>query len=119
LQFATYGGTFTGKAAIDVTRPQGGPAISLVLDGHQLDLSALLAAGGVKREVRGGKTEIAIDVALRGDSPHKWMASANGRARAVVGPATLVNTKLDPTLSFDRIVQVVNPFRTASPSTEL
>jgi hypothetical protein len=56
---------------------------------------------------------------MRGDAPHKWMSSANGRARAVVGPATLINTRLDPTLSFDRIVQVVNPFRTASPSTEL
>ena len=119
LQFAAYGGTFAGKTAVDVMRPQGGPAISLVLDGHQLDLSALLAAGGVKRQVRGGKTEIAIDVAMRGDSPHKWMASANGRARAVVGPATLANTKLDPGLSFDRITQVVNPFRTVNPSTEL
>ena len=119
LQFASFGGTFGGKLTIDGARPQGGPAIVLVLEGRQLDLAALLAAGGVKREVRGGKTEIAIDVAMRGDSPHKWMSSANGRARAVVGPATLVNTKLDPGLSFDRIVQVVNPFRTVSASTEL
>ncbi len=119
LQAAAFGGTFAGKLAIDAARAQGGAAITLVLDGQQLDLAALLAAGGVKREVRGGKTEIAIDVAMRGDSPHKWMSSANGRARAVIGPATLVNTKLDPALSFDRIVQVVNPFRTASASTEL
>ena len=119
LQFARYGGTFTGKLAIDMTRPQGGPAITLVLDGHQLDLAALLAAGGVKREVRGGKTEIAIDVAMRGDSPHKWMASANGRARAIVGPASLVNSKLDPGVSFDQIAQLVNPFRTAEGVTEL
>ena len=119
LQFATYGGTFAGKLTVDVTRPQGGPAIALVLDAHQLDLSALLAAGGVKREVRGGKTEIAIDVAMRGDSPHKWMASANGRARAVVGPATLLNTKLDPGVWFDQIAQLTNPFRTVEASTEL
>ena len=119
LQAAAFGGTFAGKLAIDTTRAQGGPAVTLVLDGHQLDLAALLAAGGVKRDVRGGKTDIAIDVAMRGDSAHKWVSSANGRARAVVGPATLVNTKLDPGLSFDQIVQVVNPFRNASPSTEL
>jgi uncharacterized protein involved in outer membrane biogenesis len=119
LQFATYGGTFAGKLAIDVAHPQGGPALTLVLDGHQLDLAALLAAGGVKRDVRGGKTEIAIDVAMRGDSPHKWMASANGRARAVVGPATLANSKLDPGASFDRIAQLVNPFRTVEGATEL
>ena len=119
LQFATYGGSFAGKLAVDVTRPQGGPAVNLVLDGHQLDLAALLAAGGVKREVRGGKTEIAIDLAMRGDSPHKWMASANGRVRAVVGSASLVNSKLDPGVSFDQIAQVVNPFRTVDGATEL
>jgi uncharacterized protein involved in outer membrane biogenesis len=119
LQAATFGGTFSGKLAIDASRAQGGPAIALVLQGHQLDLAALLAAGGVKREVRGGKTEIAVDVATHGDSPHKWMSGVNGRAQAVIGPATLVNTKLDPTLSFDRIAQLVNPFRTVSPSTEL
>jgi len=119
LQFAAYGGTFAGKFTVDMTHPQGGPAIALVLDGHQLDLAALLAAGGIKREVRGGKTEIAIDVAMRGDSPHKWMASANGRARAVVGPATLANTKLDPGVSFEQIAQLVNPFRTVEQSTEL
>jgi hypothetical protein len=49
----------------------------------------------------------------------QWVSSANGRARAVVGPATVPNTKLDAGVSFDQIVQVVNPFRNASPSTEL
>ncbi len=118
LSATAFGGTFAGKVSVDA-KAQGAPVVALVLDAHQLDLDALLAAGGVKRDVRGGKTDIAIDIAMRGDSPHKWAASANGRARAVVGPATLVNTKLDPGLSFDKIVQVVNPFREAQPSTEL
>ncbi len=52
---------------------------------------------------------------MHGDSPRKWMSSVNGRARAVVGPATLVNTKLDPDLAFDRLAQAVNPFRAAEP----
>ncbi|HVN36180.1 MAG TPA: AsmA family protein [Casimicrobiaceae bacterium] len=119
LQFAGYGGTFAGKIAVDTTRPQGGPAVTLALGGHQLDVAALLAAAGVKRELRGGRTEIAIDVAMRGDSPHKWMSSASGRAQAVIGPATLVNAKLDPGLSFDQIAQLVNPFRATQQSTEL
>jgi uncharacterized protein involved in outer membrane biogenesis len=119
LQASTFGGTLSGKLAVDVTRPQGGPAIVLVMEGHQLDLAALLAALDVKREVRGGKTEVAIDVAMRGDSPRKWMSGVNGRARAVVGPATLVNAKLDPNIWFDRIAQLVNPFRTVQPSTEM
>ena len=40
-------------------------------------------------------------------------------ARAVVGAATLVNTKLDPGVWFDQIAQLANPFRTVEPSTEL
>jgi hypothetical protein len=47
------------------------------------------------------------------------MSGVNGRARAVVGPATLVNAKLDPNIWFDRIAQLVNPFRTVQPSTEM
>jgi uncharacterized protein involved in outer membrane biogenesis len=118
LQASVFGGTISGRLAVDNTRGQN-PAITLALEGHQLDLAQLLAAAGVAREIRGGKTEIAIDVATHGDSPRKWMSGIDGRARAVVGPATIVNTKLDPTLSFDRLAQWVNPFRTADRSTEL
>lgn len=118
LQAAGFGGTIAGKLAIDTSRGPS-PTIALALDGHQLDIAALLAAAGVAREMRGGKTELAIDVTTKGDSPHKWMSGINGRARAVVGPATVVNTKLDPTLSFDRLAQLVNPFRAAESNTEL
>ena len=90
-----------------------------MLDGHQLDLAALLAAADVKREVRGGKTEIAIDVRMHGDSPRQWVSGVSGNVRAVVGPATLVNSKLDPGQPFDQLAQLVNPFRTVEPSTEL
>ena len=56
---------------------------------------------------------------MRGNSPHQWMSGIGGRAQAVVGPATLVNTKLDPGLTFDRLAEAVNPFRAVKPSTEL
>jgi len=89
------------------------------LDGRELDLSALLAASGVNREVKGGKTTVAIDLAMRGNSLHQWVSSANGRVQAVVGPATLVNTKIDPGVTFDRLAEAINPFRAVKPSTEL
>jgi hypothetical protein len=47
------------------------------------------------------------------------VSSANGRVQAVVGPATLVNTKIDPGVTFDRLAEAVNPFRAVKPSTEL
>jgi hypothetical protein len=73
----------------------------------------------VKREVRGGKTTVTIDVAMHGTSPHQWVSGADGRVQAVVAPATLANTKLDPGLTFDRLAEAVNPFRAVKPSTEL
>ena len=36
-----------------------------------------------------------------------------------MGPATLVNTKLDLDSALDRLAQAANPFRTSDPSTEL
>ena len=47
------------------------------------------------------------------------MSGINGRAQAVVGRATLVNTKLDPSVTFDRLAEALNPFRKVNPSTEL
>lgn len=117
VQAAGYGGTITGSVSIDARTKA--PAIAVKLDGRELDLAALLAAAGVNREVKGGKTTVAIDLAMRGNSPHQWVSSAGGRVQAVVGPATLVNTKIDPGVTFDRLFEAVNPFRAVKPSTEL
>ena len=118
VQASGYGGTISGVLAVDATRGRV-PTIAVRVEGRELDLAALLAAAGVARQVRGGKTNVAIDVTMHGDSPHQWMSGINGRAQAVVGPATLVNAKLDPTLTFDRLAEAVNPFRTVNPSTDL
>jgi hypothetical protein len=118
VQASTYGGSISGSVAIDATRGRA-PTIALRLEGRGLELAALLAAAGVAREVRGGKTNVDIDVTMHGDSPHQWMSGINGSVRAVIGPAKLVNAKLDPSVAFDRLAEAVNPFRTVSPSTEL
>ncbi len=117
LQASVFGGTLSGSLSVDAHGPA--PVIALRVDGRELDLAALLAVAGVTREVRGGKTQVAIDVTMRGDSPRKWASGVNGRVRVTVGPATLVNTKLDSALAFDRLVQEVNPFRTVESLTEL
>ena len=56
---------------------------------------------------------------MRGESPRQWMSGISGNARAVVGPASLVNAKPDPAVTFDRLAEAVNPFRTVNPTTEL
>jgi uncharacterized protein involved in outer membrane biogenesis len=118
VQASAYGGTIAGSVAIDTARGKP-PVIALRGEGRGLDLAALLAAAGASREVRGGKTNVTIDVTMRGDSPHQWMSGISGRAQAVVGRATLVNTKLDPAVALDRLAEAINPFRKVNPSTEL
>src|SRR5207248_5877616 len=71
------------------------------------------------RQTRGGATTIDVDIVARGVSPHAWASSASGIATASVGPATLVNTKLDLDNALDKLAQAVNPFRERDPSTEL
>jgi uncharacterized protein involved in outer membrane biogenesis len=118
LQATAYGGTLSGSLAVDARRGRA-PEIALRVEGRELDLAALLAAAGVPREVRGGKTSLSVDVTMRGESPHQWVSGINGRLRAVVGPATLVNTRIDPAVTLDRLAEAVNPFRSVDPSTEL
>lgn len=118
FQASVFGGSAAGTLTIDATRGRD-PAMKLHVDGRDFDLAALLAAAGRPREVRGGKTQLAIDVVTRGDSPREWVSAMTGTVRAVVGPATLVNTKVDPSVPIDRIVDAVNPFRNVDPTTEL
>ena len=118
VQASAFGGTLSGTLVINVARGQT-PTVALRIDGHDLDLGPLLAAAGVPREVRGGKTNVAITVTMHGNSLHQWMSGINGQARVVVGPATLVNAKTNPTQAADRLAEAVNPFRTVNASTEL
>lgn len=118
FRMAAYGGSVSGSLRLDAQRGRP-PTLALRVDGRGVDLGALLAAAGIMREVRGGKTEIAIDLRMRGSSPHEWAASATGQVRAVAGPATLANTKLDTALSFDRLAEAVNPFHARTDATEL
>lgn len=118
FQASAYGGTLAGRLAIDASGV-GAPAVQLRLDGRDLDLDALLAAIGESRNVRGGKTALTLDVATRGDSLHAWAAGATGQALVTIGPATLVNTRLDPGDVLDSLSYSVNPWRERDASTEL
>ena len=115
---AALGGTVAGHVTVDAVKP-GAPGLAVELTGRGLALGAILAAAGQRRDVRGGRTDVDVSLKANGTSPHAWAASATGSVRAVVGPATLVNTKLDLDSALDRLAQAANPFRTRDPSTEL
>lgn len=112
------GGTVSGNLMIDASASDDAP-VTLRVDGKGLALGALLAVAGQKRDVRGGKTDVSASLAMRGNSAHAWASTATGNVRAVSGPATLVNTKIDAGVAWDEINAAINPFRTRDPSTDL
>jgi AsmA family protein len=116
LQASAFGGTARGRLSIDAAHA---PSLTLHLDAKALDAGALLEILAVKREVRGGKTDVTVDIAAHGESAHQWVQSANGSVTVVVGAATLVHTKLDLDSPLNRLADAVNPFHRVDPSTEL
>ena len=118
VQATALGGTVLGRLQLDASRAPDA-ALSLHVDAKNLDLGALLAAAGVKRELHGGKTEVKADISARGASPRQWASSADGNVIVVVGPATVVNPKGSTDVPLDRLLEAVNPFRSIDPSTQL
>jgi uncharacterized protein involved in outer membrane biogenesis len=118
FSLGAFGGTISGSGSVDASRGDA-PALVVNVNGNGLTLGDLLAATGRPREVRGGSTQLALDLAMRGNSPHEWASTATGNVRAVSGKATLVNSKVDPAVLLDRLNEAINPFRTRDPSTEL
>lgn len=118
LQASAFGGTASATVSLDAAR-QPAPALAMQAQMKGMDLGALLAAVGAKREVRGGKTDVRIDIAATGVTPRQWESTMSGTITAQVGPATLVNTKIDLDSPLNKLGAAVNPFHNVDPSTEL
>jgi len=115
---SAWGGALSGTATIDAAKADA-PALNVRVNGNGFDLGTVLAELGLPREVSGGKLDVAVDLAMRGTSPHAWASSATGTVRADVGRATLTNAKIDMTVPMNRLLSVINPFRDRDPSTNL
>jgi len=117
VQAGLFGGTVVGHLKLDAAREKDA-ALNLHLDAKGLDLGAILAQAGIKREVRGGKTTLNVDVASHGNSLHQWATSANGNVLAVVGPASLGHAGTSDA-AFNKLADAVNPFRNVDATTEV
>ena len=118
LQASVFGGTVIANLSLDAAR-QPTPVLALHAQMKGMDLGALLAAVGARREVRGGKTDGRIDIGATGNTPRQWESTMSGTVIALVGPATLVNTKVDLSSPLNKLGATVNPFHNVDPSTEL
>ncbi|HEX4524890.1 MAG TPA: AsmA family protein [Casimicrobiaceae bacterium] len=118
LQASVFGGAIISNLSLDAAH-QAVPALELHAQIKGMDLGALLAAAGARREVRGGKTDVRIDIGATGNTPRQWESTMTGTVIALVGPATLVNTKIDLSSPLNKLGATVNPFHNVDPSTEL
>ncbi len=118
LSAGLWGGTIGGAVSVDA-RDHAAATLKITLDSSDLDLGAVLAAAGLPREVRGGKTRVTANLALTGASPHAWAQSATGTVLVSVGKATLPQTRVDFGPSLQELANTVNPFRATDPQTEL
>ncbi len=118
VQAGIFGGKVSARMKIDAGHDKDA-ALNLHVDASGLELPAILAEAGIKRDVRGGKTSVNADITARGASLHQWASTASGMATAIVGPATLgqPSDNADPT--FNNLAEAVNPFRKSDPTTEL
>ena len=112
------GGTANGRLVIDVRNAKN-PSVALKLDARELDLAALMAFAGVKRDVKGGKTRIEMDVQAQGHSMHAWVSSLDGRVVASVGAARWVSTSANLPPGLDQLATAFNPLRTGGSATDL
>ena len=117
LQAKTMGGIVHGTLKVDATHPVE-PSLALNAQATGLELSQLLAAGGSPRQVKGGKTDLTVNVTTRGTTERQWAQHASGNVLAVVGPAQVANSKETDT-GLGKIAQAVNPLRGAQAETEL
>jgi uncharacterized protein involved in outer membrane biogenesis len=112
------GGSARGRLLIDARNAKS-PAIALNVTARELDLAALMASAGVKRDVKGGKTRIDMDIEARGTSMRAWASSLGGRITASVGPARWISTSANLPSEIDQLASAFNPLRTTGSATEL
>ncbi len=118
LQAHLFGGTVNARLAVDASRADA-PAVSAHVNASGIDLGPLLAAAGIKREVKGAKLALVADIATRGVSPRAWVSAANGNVLATIGRGTLTGASADHALPIEALLDAINPFRRADPSTEI
>lgn len=111
-----------GKASAELVADASGAAASWSarLDAHRIVLGDLLAPTSLGDKIKGGATDIDVNVSTRGSSPHEWAAGLGGNVRVTVGEARIKAREIN--LGGDaltRILEAINPFRKTDPEVQL
>lgn len=112
------GGSMRGRMHADAQRKDS-PTIHFQLDAEDLDLAALAAAGGVKRDIRGGKVRASVDITGHGTTPHGVASTMSGSILVVSGPATLGRSAAQGDSAVSQIAGALDPLHGVDAVTEL
>lgn len=115
---AVLGGSMRGQLHADAQRKDS-PTIHFQLDARDLDLAALAAAGGVKRDIRGGKVRVNVDITGHGTTPHGVASTMSGSILVVAGPATLGRAAAQGDSAVSQIAGALDPLHGVDAVTEL
>jgi hypothetical protein len=93
--------------------------VHLLLDAQDLELSALAAVAGIKRDIRGGRVRASIDIRGQGATPHRVASTMSGTISLVSGPATLGRSAVQGESALAQLAKALDPLSSVDSATEL
>jgi len=115
---AILGGSLRGELQFDGRNAQA-PGVHLVLDAQDLDLAALAATAGIRRDIRGGKVRANVDIRGQGATPHRVASTMSGTISVVSGPATLGRSAAQGESALAQLAGALDPLSNVDAATEL
>lgn len=112
------GGSMQGALQFDGRNAQA-PGVHLALGAQDLDLAALAAVAGIKRDIRGGRVRANIDIRGRGTTPHRVAGTMSGTINVVSGPATLGRSAVQGQSGLAQLAGALDPLQNVDAATEL
>ena len=118
VTFVAGGGSATAALNLDASREPA--SLSAQLKGRRIVLGDLLAGTAIGEKLKGGPTDVDLEVTTQGSSPHAWAAGLNGSVRFEVGAARADAREIS--YGSDLLTQLadaINPFRKSDPDMQL
>jgi AsmA family protein len=112
------GGSMHGELQFDGRNAEA-PGVHLSLDAQELDLPALAAVAGIRRDIRGGKVHANVDIRGRGATPHRVASTMSGTILVVSGPASLGRSAVQGESALAQLAGALDPMQTVDPTTDL
>jgi len=115
---AILGGSMHGEVQFDGRNPQA-PGVHLLLDAQDLDLAALAAVAGIRREIHGGRVRASVDIRGQGATPHRVAGTMSGTISVVSGPATLGRSAVQGESALAQLAGALDPLHGVDTATDL